>query len=619
LEKLEERSMPGSIWTCLASGALDVFADPMAAVASTEDSDFVMATGDVGGVDYSLTGLQNLEVNWAQFDNSVIQPLTTHDSTLTNQKYFASSSQTCTDVPGLNSDITGDSSGASLVLPDAFFNGTVRSRRGHGLPNDGNGGIGPLDQGPYWAGYGHDAQHTGLSQVPSQPLNQIHWHMPVDLFPPGGTIYIHYGSPMVTPANTVIVPVKIGMSDGFRVEGHNATDGSLIWTQATDYSLPPHGWTPSYSPTLTPQNRLYMPGAGGTVYYRDDPDSPTSSTGQLAFYGISNYDHSLDSKVYIDTPITSDANGDIYFGFTVTGNNSLNLQSGIARIGADGGGRWIDVGTASGDQTMTHVVMNCAFALSNSGDAVYGAVSNNSGHGYLVKLDSTTLAPMASVFLRDPGMDHRSAGLPDDATASPTVGPDGDVYYGVLENPFPYNHDRGWLLHFSSDLTQYPTPGAFGWDDTVAIVPSSAVASYTGSASYLLMTKYNNYAGRGGDGINKVAVIDPTDTQLDPITGLTIMKEVLTIAGQTPDPDFPDHPGAVREWCINAAAVDPFTDSILVNSEDGRYYRWDLTTNTLTEGITLTTATGEAYTPTVIGVDGTAYAINNATLFAVGL
>jgi len=40
--------------------------------------------------------------------------------------------------------------------------------------------------------------------------------------------------------------------------------------------------------------------------------------------------------------------------------------------------------------------------------------------------------------------------------------------------------------------------------------------------------------------------------------------------------------------------------------------------NTLSESVTLTTGIGEAYTPTVIGVDGTAYAINNSTLFAVG-
>jgi hypothetical protein len=66
------------------------------------------------------------------------------------------------------------------------------------------------------------------------------------------------------------------------------------------------------------------------------------------------------------------------------------------------------------------------------------------------------------------------------------------------------------------------------------------------------------------------------------------------------------------------AVVDPATNSILANSEDGRLYRWDLTTNTLIQAITLTTGIGEAYTPTLIGADGTVYAINNATLFAVG-
>ena len=105
----------------------------------------------------------------------------------------------------------------------------------------------------------------------------------------------------------------------------------------------------------------------------------------------------------------------------------------------------------------------------------------------------------------------------------------------------------------------------------------------------------------------------------DPITGVNVMKEILTIAGPTADPDYrPWWPDAVREWCINSAVVDPFTKSILANNEDGNLYRWDLTSNTLTEAVTLTAGQDEAYTPTVIGVDGTVYAINGGIIFAVG-
>ena len=80
----------------------------------------------------------------------------------------------------------------------------------------------------------------------------------------------------------------------------------------------------------------------------------------------------------------------------------------------------------------------------------------------------------------------------------------------------------------------------------------------------------------------------------------------------------PTFPNAVREWCINTAAIDPVTKSILANNEDGVLYRWDMTTGTLSQSIVLTPGLGEAYTPTLIGPDGTVYAINNATLFAVG-
>src|SRR5437867_12763560 len=57
-----------------------------------------------------------------------------------------------------------------------------------------------------WSTHGENPQHTGLSTAASQPLDVIHWATSVDLAPPG--VPIHYGSPIVTAGNTVIVPVK---------------------------------------------------------------------------------------------------------------------------------------------------------------------------------------------------------------------------------------------------------------------------------------------------------------------------------------------------------------------------------------------------------------------------
>ncbi|MBP8297686.1 MAG: hypothetical protein KAX84_16355, partial [Burkholderiales bacterium] len=143
------------------------------------------------------------------------------------------------------------------------------------------------------------------------------------------------------------------------------------------------------------------------------------------------------------------------------------------------------------------------------------------------------------------------------------------------------------------------------------------------TSSYLVFTKYNNYPGSdGGDGVNRLAVLDPNDTMVEPhpsSSGTLVMREVLSIAGPTPDPDYvPQFPGAVKEWCINAAAVDPVTGAVMANSEDGKVYRWDLATNTLSEAVTLSPGVGEAYTSTVIGPDGTVYATNWAILNAVG-
>ena len=220
--------------------------------------------------------------------------------------------------------------------------------------------------------------------------------------------------------------------------------------------------------------------------------------------------------------------------------------------------------------------------------------------------------------LNDPAT-GAAAWVSDDATSSPMVGPDGDVYIGVLESNPPGHNFRGWLLHFNAALTQARTPGSFGWDNTPSIVPKEMVPQYTGSSSYLLLTKYNNYAGAGtGDGKNRIAILDPNDqTQADLVTAsITVMKEVITQLGPTPDPSGP--PGSVKEWCVNTAAVDPFTRSVLVNSEDGNLYRWDLPSNAFSERITMNAGLAQSYTATAIGPDGRIYATNNAYLYSVG-
>jgi hypothetical protein len=479
-----------------------------------------------------------------------------------------------------------------------------------------------------WSGYGHDSQHDAIASVASQPLNRILWQTPVDLSVAAtntGELFIHYGSPLITRSNTVIVPVKTGATGGFEVKALVGATGATNWVQTTDYILPPHNWIPSFSPALTPKNRLYFAGGGGTVYYCDTPDTTNTSPviGQIAFYGLTNYlanTNTYLNNVFADTPITSDRYGDIFFGFQVTGSTPLNLQSGIARIDFNGTGTWIAASNTVTNAIISQIAMNCAPALSNDHKALYLGVNNGySGYGYLVVLDSRNLTPLGSTRLKDVKNPANDANVDDDGTASPTVGPDGDVYYGVLENPLGLNHYRGWLLHFDSTLTQTKTPGAFGWDDSASIVSASLVSFYHGSSPYLLMTKYNNYAEAGGNGVNKIAILDPQNNLTDPISGATVMSEVITIAGPTPDSEFTNSlPNAVREWCINSAAIDPFTKSVLANNEDGKMYRWDLTANTLSETITLTPGIGEAYTPTIVGVDGTIYAINNATLFAIG-
>jgi len=494
--------------------------------------------------------------------------------------------------------------------------------------DSGGSGVTPAPgvDGPAWWGYGRDAQHTAQGAIATQDLNRIAWMTPVDLAPPrqNGALLIHYGTPVVTSHNTVVVPVKTTAAGGFRVEARSGVNGGQIWSALSDYVLPPHNWVPSYGPALTTTNRLFFAGSGGRLWVKDDADTASGAPRSVAFYGLAAYQASpaaFDASVFVNTPVTVDAQGNAYFGFVVTAANPAGLVSGIARVDANGVGTWASASFIAGDAAIEKVAMNSAPALSPDGKTVYiavntAAVAGTVQAGYLVALDSSTFAVQARTVLVDPSTAGLPARISDDSSASPTVGPDGDVYFGVLERTFGSHNARGWLLHFNASLAPAGAPGSFGWDTTPSIVPATMVPSYSGGSSYLLMTKYNNYAGVGsGDGANRVAVIDPRATQTDAISGLAVMREVLTILGPTFESGTS---GPVREWCINTAAVDPATKSILVNSEDGFLYRWDLVGNRFSQKIQLTSGVGEAYTPTAIGADGAVYAINNAVLFSIG-
>jgi hypothetical protein len=483
-----------------------------------------------------------------------------------------------------------------------------------------------LGQATTFAG---NAQHTSSYPAPAQPIDRIKWSTSIDLNNTGALI--HYGAPLVTAANTVLVPVKTGATNGFRVDAINGASGVTKYTLNTDYILPSHNWLPSYGPVVATGAfgvRLYYAGAGGTIWHVDSPDSntPGAPVREVFYTTLANYNAnaaSYNSTIFVNTPITADASGNIYFGFRVQGTAPAPLsttQSGFARIDTNGNGTFVLASAAANDSLIDRDSHNIAPALSNDGGTLYVVAkwSNDTNYAFLLGLDSTTLSLKYRYFMRDP-QTSLGAEVNENGTSSPMVAPDGDVYFGVRANP--NNGSRGYLLRFSGDLSVTKTPGAFGWDYTPGVVPASSVPSYTGSSSYLLFCKYNDYATSDGTGVNRVAILDPNSTQIDPhpnARSLNVMREVLTVIAPTPDPDAPGFPNAVKEWCINAPAVNPATNSVFFDNEDGRAYRWNLATNSLDQAIILNPGIGQPYVPTVIGPDGTVYTLNGGTLFALG-
>ncbi|HEY2739483.1 MAG TPA: hypothetical protein VGK45_13835, partial [Thermoanaerobaculia bacterium] len=216
-------------------------------------------------------------------------------------------------------------------------------------------------------------QHTAVYAAPAQDLNVIRWSTAIDLNTSGA--FAHFGAPLLTPGNTIVVPVKTA-TNGFLINVFDAADGSAKYSLTTDYILPSHNWIPVYQPALAASSsgtRLYYAGAGGTVYSIDAPDSIShgAPVRQVFYTTLANYQANaaaFNATVFINTPITPDGNGNIFFGFRVQGTAPAPLsttQSGFARIDPSGNAVYVLAGTAAGDAAVGRDAHNSAPALSN--------------------------------------------------------------------------------------------------------------------------------------------------------------------------------------------------------------------------------------------------------------
>ena len=253
-----------------------------------------------------------------------------------------------------------------------------------------------------WNEFNGNAQHTGISTVAAEPTDQILWSTSISTWR-GRILLAHGGAGLHARRHG-------HRSRSGYLDGNGDRDGQLrAGSVQRQHGQPDvdrdqrlrHGerrlaapYQPVYDPVT---NRVYFPGPGGTLYYISNPDNPGSSTptpGQVAFYGTSNYtanESAYNSSIYIDTPLTLDSSGNVFFGFAETGSNPSGISDGgIGRVSAAGVGTYVTTGTAVG--TAAEPALGSAPALSNDDSILYVAIDDSNG-SYLVGVNATTLAP----------------------------------------------------------------------------------------------------------------------------------------------------------------------------------------------------------------------------------
>jgi hypothetical protein len=207
----------------------------------------------------------------------------------------------------------------------------------------------------------------------------------------------------------------------------------------------------------------------------------------------------------------------------------------------------------------------------------------------------------------------------DDSSSTPTVAPDGSIFYGAYSL---YNFAQGHLLHFSAN-GDFLNSFNFGWDSTVAIFPHGGTYSvvlknnhYSGG-SYCIDPNWCPVARTNADLLGKESFFV---TQFDPNLNIEWNFQNTNTNSCTRNPDgsiscVSDHPNGF-EWCVNAPLLDA-TGTVYANSEDGNLYAIGQG-GVLQQRLFQQLALGAAYTPASIDRSGRIYSQNAGHLFVAG-
>lgn len=538
-----------------------------------------------------------------------------------------------------------------------------------------------------WSQWGAGPAHNGSLPLIAQPLDMLQASTIVDPFVPqeraeaGGSLLVHYQTPL-SDGEEVFMVVKGGTYTGFRnwetqtwsVRKFQWQGGQLVaqWTAASDWDPVPSGgarFEPVFHSALA-NGFVYMPGAGGSLLEVDRQSG--AITRRLGTFGSN-----LDSGLYVTSPITADAAGNLYYN-TLRPTSSPwitdHLGAWLVKVTPAGVSSRISynalvpdapapAGPCTSEFPSTQLPwppspnavapaticgsqragLNVAPAVAPDGTVYTVSRAHlNSRWGWLIAVNpNLTLRWAATLRNRlndgcnvllppngqpggcrlgattgvDPSDNQPGSGaVNDNSTSSPVVAPDGTVYYGAYTR---YNHSQGHMMRFSAG-GEFLSAYKFGWDVTPAI--------WQHDGTFSLITKENRYVGVGNycGGCARTRVPGDDEgyyiTQLSPELNVEWQfKGTNTLScerQQDGSLECIDNRPEGFEWCVNALAVDR-RGVVYVNSEDGNLYAINQG-GTLRERIFLQLSTGAAYTPLSLGTDGRVYTQNAGILFAVG-